>query len=329
MGTSAPRPRVVRTDAIILILLILSLPIQAQDLTYVGQAPPPEQPLCLWYQSPARQWLEALPVGNGRIGGMVYGDVLNERIALNEDTLWSGGPKDCDNPKALEALPRIRQLILAGEYARAHELGKQMMGPYTQSYLPMGELLLLFDAPAQGKVLSIHDYLRTLDLDRGVATVRYAIDDVVYTREVFVSHPDQVLAVRLTASQPRRLSFTAMLGSKLHHKTNAKDGVLILRGKAPSHVDPNYYQRPNPVIYANDDRGEGMKFECHLRAMADQGEVRVTDGSLRVTRATSVTLLLSAATSFNGFDKSPGREGKDPGPDRRDPVGRGGKEVLR
>ena len=112
---------------------------------------PPEQPLALWYQRPAGAWLEALPLGNGRLGAMVYGGVPTERIALNDDTLWSGGPKDCDNPGALKALPEIRRLIFAGKFAEAHELGKKMMGPYTQTYLPMGELVLDVRHPGDGE----------------------------------------------------------------------------------------------------------------------------------------------------------------------------------
>jgi alpha-L-fucosidase 2 len=245
---------------------------------------------------------------------MVYGGVPVERIQLNEDTLWSGGPKDCDNPEALKTLPEIRRLIFSGNYAQAHELGKKMMGPYTQSYMPMGDLVLSFDLPKSTKTTEVHDYRRLLDLDRGIADVRYVIDDVVYTREAFISHPDEVLVVRLKVNRPRSLSFTAKLGSKLRFHAHAKGNMLILRGKAPAHVDPSYYGRRDPVVYASDERGEGMNFECHLRAIADDGIVATTDDFVRIEDATAVTLLLSAATSFNGFHKSPGWEGKDPAP---------------
>ena len=145
--------------------------------------------------------------------------------------------------------------------------------------------------------------------------MRYAIGDVVYTREVFVSHPDQVMVVRLTASRPRSLTFTAKLGSRLHFRTIAADEALVLKGKAPAHVDPSYYNRPNPIVYAPDEEhGEGMLFQCRLRAIVDEGKTLLNDDSLRVEGASTVTLLLSAATSFNGFDRSPGRDGKDPGP---------------
>jgi alpha-L-fucosidase 2 len=313
MGTSAPRQRVPR-PAYTLILLILTGAFQAPSATFAGRAEPPDQPLSLWYTRPAGTWLEALPLGNGRIGAMVYGGVPDERIQLNEATLWSGGPKDWDNPEALKTLPEIRRLIFAGRYAEAHALGKKMMGPYTQSYLPMGELVLSFDGPDGSKPAEVRDYRRLLDLNRGVAEVRYRIGEVDYSREVFVSHPDQVMVVHLTASRPGRLSFTARLGSRLRHRTRI-DGTLSLEGRAPAHVDPNYYNRGNPVAYAPaGQEGEGMRFQCRLAATSD-GTTRSDGDILRVERATAATLLLSAATSFNRFDKSPGREGKDPGPD--------------
>ena len=276
---------------------------------------PPEQPLAPWYQRPLKEWLEALHVGNGRLGGMVYDGVPSERIQLNDDTLWSVGPKEGNNPKAHKTLPEIRRPIFEGKFAEAHQLGKKKkMGPYTQTYLPIGDLVLVFAAPGALVPAAVHDYCRTLDLDRGVASVRYAIGDVVYTRELFVSHPDQAMVVRLTASRPRSLAFTAQMASRLHFCTLAADEALVLKRKIPTHVDPSYYDRPNPIVYAPDDEhGEGMLFQCRLRAIVDEGKTLLNGESLRVERASTVTLLLSAVTSFNGFDRSPGRDGKDPG----------------
>jgi alpha-L-fucosidase 2 len=279
---------------------------------FVGESTPPEQSLALWYKRPAREWLEALPLGNGRLGAMVYGGIPVERIQLNDNTLWSGGPKGCDNPEALKTLPEIRRLIFAGEFAEAHALGKKMMGPYTQSYLHMGDLQLTFDLPAASNPAEVRDYRRTLDLDRATAEVRFAINDVVYTQLTFISHADQVLVVRLTASRPRSLSLTAKLGSRLRFRARTEGNILVMRGKAPAHVDPNYYGRSDPVVYSSDDRGEGMTFECRLRADAVDGIVAATDDFLRIEDATTVTLMLSAATSFSGFDRSPGRAGRDP-----------------
>src|SRR4051794_15925996 len=116
MGYSAPRPKVASRSAVILILLLLPAAIQAADPVFTGQAAPPKQLLTLWYERQAKAWLEALPIGNGRLGGMVYGGVLTERIALNDGTLWSGGPNDGDNPEARKTLPEIRRLIFDGKF---------------------------------------------------------------------------------------------------------------------------------------------------------------------------------------------------------------------
>ena len=203
MENSAPRQRSVPRDTVLTIILVLTARVQAADPVFTGRADPPDQLLSLWYSRPAGEWLEAVPVGNGRLGGMVYGGVTTERIGLNEDTLWSGGPKECDNPQALQTLPEIRRLIIEGKYAEAHQLGKKMMGPYTQTYLPTGDLVLTFDIPWSSGPTEIRHYRRMLDLDRGVAGVRYTIADVVYTREVFVSQPDHQLDGQLRFPEKR------------------------------------------------------------------------------------------------------------------------------
>ncbi|WP_165249542.1 glycoside hydrolase family 95 protein [Paludisphaera soli] len=270
-----------------------------------AQAPDPAPPR-LWYDRPAAEWLEALPLGDGSLGAMAYGGVPSERIQLNDATLWSGGPKDCDNPEALKALPELRRLIRDGRHAEADRLAKKMMGPYTQTYLPMGDLTLDFGGHAGAPT----DYRRSLDLDSAVASTSYTAGGVAFTREAFVSHSDRVLVVRLTASRPGALAFGARLGSRLRFRTRADDGALVLRGRAPAHVDPIYYDRPDPVVYSDD---EGMEFEVRLRAASD-GDVAVEADALRVSGATTATLVLAAATSYNGFDRSPAKAGVDPAP---------------
>jgi hypothetical protein len=184
-------------------LLVLILTLSGN----VAIAQPPAEPLSLWYRQPARQWVEALAVGNGRLGAMVFGGVSQERIQLNEDTLWAGGPYDPANPDALEALPKERELIFAGQYREAHNLiGQKMMAkPLTQMpYQCVGDLLLEFP-DANG----VTDYRRDLNLDTAVATVAYTIDGVRYTREVFSSPVDQVIVIRLKADKPGKVTFTA------------------------------------------------------------------------------------------------------------------------
>jgi alpha-L-fucosidase 2 len=265
--------------------------------------------LRLWYRQPAKQWVEALPVGNGRLGAMVFGGAAAERLQLNEITLWSGGPKDWNNPGARAVLPIVRAAVLAGRYAEADALCRQMQGPYNQSYQPLGDLLLDFAGTSAPT-----NYERSLDLDRGVATVRFRDGDATFTRDIFSSFPDQIIVVRIQSDRKGRISFTAKLDSLLRHKL-AADGqnTLVLQGKSPAHVDPNYIRdTKEPIRYEDGPQAEGMTFDLRVRALADGGTVTCDGQALKVANADVVTLLISAGTSFNGFDKSPGREGKDP-----------------
>jgi alpha-L-fucosidase 2 len=277
------------------IFLMLAVPAFADDLS-------------LKYSQPANLWTEALPVGNGRLGAMIFGGVANEHLQLNEATLWSGAPRDWNNPAAKEILPQVRAAIFAGDYVKAGQLCQKMQGPYNESYQPLGDLHLNFPGAEN---LSSNSYERSLDLDRAVAMVHYKIGDAMFKREIFSSYPDQVVVVRLTCDQPGKINFSATADSLLHHTTKAEgQNTLILQGKAPSHVDPNYWNSKTPIIY--DTNGEGMTFDLHVRALADGGEISCDGKILSVTNANSVTLLLSAGTSFNGADKSPGHDGVDP-----------------
>jgi alpha-L-fucosidase 2 len=267
------------------------------------------EPLRLQYAHPAEHWTEALPVGNGRLGAMVFGGVASEHLQLNEATLWSGAPRDWNNPGAREVLPQVRAAIFAGNYLKAGDLCKKMQGPYNQSYQPLGNLKLTFGSDSEAAT----DYERTLDLERAVATVRYREDGATFTREVFSSFPDQIIVVRLTCDQPGRIGFTAAADSPLRYavQTDGKD-TLILRGRAPMHVEPSYNRSENPIRYDDGPNPEGMTFELRVRVLTEGGGVTSGGSTLSVFRANAVTLLLSAGTSFNGPNKSPGREGRDP-----------------
>ena len=282
----------------------------------VGQPADPASPspLRLWYRQPAASWTEALPVGNGRLGAMIHGGVGRELIQLNDDTLWSGGPRDWDNPKAKDVLPDIRKAIFAGNYVQADLLAKQMMGPYTESYQPLGDLTVMFEHGDVGQA-----YHRSLDLQAGLAAVEYRIGDTTYTRHAFASHPGDVLAVRLTASRPGRLTFLARLSGPHRYHTHEDARDLRLIGQAPSHADPSYHDGAVPVRY---DADGGMRFEARLRAVADGGTVTVDRDGLRVSGAHEVVLILATATSFNGFDKSPVTAGRDPAPIALDAIDR-------
>ena len=262
----------------------------------------------LSYTQPAEQWVEALPVGNGRLGAMVFGGVASERLALNDATLWSGGPKDWNNPGAREILPQVRAAVNAGHYAEAERLCKKMQGPYTQNYLPLGDLKLEF-----GGLTAPTDYRRTLDLERAVATVTFREGGAVFRREIFSSFPDQVIVVRLTCDQPGRISLRAALSSLVRSASAAAGAdTLALRGKAPAHSDPSYVKTAKePIVYGEGPDAEGMTFDVRVRVLATGGKISCDGQTLDVNGADAVTLLIAAGTSFNGYNRSPGRDGRD------------------
>lgn len=263
--------------------------------------------LSLWYNKPANVWEEALALGNGRLGAMVFGKVSKERIQLNDNTLWSGFPESGNNPDGPTYLPQVRQAIFDGDYIKAAELWKKMQGPYSARYLPLGDLWLDFNI----KESIPQSYNRDLNLSTAIASVTYESNGVTYTRETFISYPDKVLVVRITANKKNAINLNLGLTSKLKFKVNALDkDYLVLKGKAPKYVANRSYF-PTQVEYDDWD-GEGMNFEIHAKVNAEGGKVIKYDEGLQVVGANVVTIFLSSGTSFNGFNKSAGLDGKDP-----------------
>jgi alpha-L-fucosidase 2 len=255
----------------------------------------------LLYRQPAREWTEALPVGNGRLGGMVFGGAPAERIQLNEDTFWSGGPYDPVNEEALQYLPQVRQLIRDGRYKEAQDLADQkLMGRprHLQAYQPLGDLRLVLRGHEHAT-----DYRRELDLDRAVVRVRYRIGETSFTREVFSSAPDQVLVVRLTADGPARLSFTATVDSKhpFVSRPLPPRGLLVSGRWRGDLANPEDHLKLSENLHAR-WHGDGLAFAVQLSAEALGGRVDVDGKELRIVDAESVTLRLAAATSFRGRD---------------------------
>ena len=264
----------------------------------------------LWYKQPAKVWTEALPVGNGRLGAMVFGGVQNELLQLNEATLWTGGPVRTNvNPGAYENLQIVREALLKEQdYAKAYEYTKKMQGYYSESYLPMADLFIsqhFADTAASS-------YYRDLNISDAISTTRFTIDGTTFTRQVISSAPGQVIVIRLTASKKGQLNFTAGIGGLLsYQKSVIGNSEMIIKGKAASHIEPSYVRSENAVAQ-NDTAGcRGMRFEMRLKAINADGTVRTDTSGITIKNATEVILLLSAATSFNGFDKCPDSQGKD------------------
>jgi alpha-L-fucosidase 2 len=267
--------------------------------------------LKLWYQQPARNWNEALPLGNGRLGAMVFGGVDEELIQLNEETLWSGGPVNNNpNPMAQKILPQIREALQREDYESAEKLTQQMQGLFTESYEPLGDLIIKHQVASSAQP---ENYYRELNISEATSVTRFTTDGVTYTREVFVSAPDQVIVIHLTASKKNALHFSAHLSSPLFYN-NEVAGLdeIVMKGKAPAHTDPSYLQTMElPVIYNDPEKCRGMRFQLRVKAKTTDGKVSTDDQGLHVFGATEAILILSAATSFNGFDKCPDKEGRD------------------
>ena len=240
----------------------------------------PVQPLTLWYGKPAAEWTEALPVGNGRLGAMVFGGAARERIQFNEDTVWQGEPRDYSHPGASQYLPEIRRLLWAGKQAEAEALAMErfMSVPLRQkAYQAFGDLIIEFPGIDPE---AISGYRRDLNLDTAAASVEFGSGGAQYRREVFASFPDQVIVVRLTASGGKRLSFRASLAGAHENSTlSARDGDLILSGGVAAGA---------------------IRFEARVAVETD-GTAKADGAAIAVESANSATLLLSGATNFVSY----------------------------
>ena len=261
-------------------------PVGAEEVNFVEPAPPPKGPLVLWYRRPARNWVQAVPVGNGRLGAMVFGGVNRERIQLNEDTLWAGHPVPRDRVGAHKHLARARQLIFDGKYVEGQALvQKEFMGPRIapRSYQTLGDLHLDF-----GKLAEAANFRRELDLDTAIARVTYRAGDATFTREVFATPVHQALVVRLACDKPGRLTLDVQLGRPENGEVTVVGAdQLVLNGQC--------------------DKGEeteGVQFVGRLgvKAEGEEGTVTARGGGLRIIEADAATLLLTAATTYNQKD---------------------------
>jgi alpha-L-fucosidase 2 len=276
-----------------------------------GEAPPPASRLSLWYRAPASdhpllaagaspearqgaaaEWVRALPVGNGRLGAMVFGGVVHERLQLNEDTLWAGRPYDPVNPDAKDALPEVRRLLAERQYRQAAQLvgAKVMSKPLAQMpYQAVGDLALTFP-----EIDVVENYRRDLDLATATAHVSYTGGGVTFSREVFASVPDQVIVVRLTASRPGQISFEARMQTPQRATVEATtNGDLVMRGVNGD--GPGTTADGRPMTGA-------LRFEARVRVITGGGTRTATGDAVIVRNADEVTLLIAAATSYRTYE---------------------------
>jgi alpha-L-fucosidase 2 len=236
--------------------------------------------LTLWYKQPAQKWVEALPIGNGRLGGMIFGGITNEHLQFNENTLWTGHPHEYQHEGAAKFLPQIRQLLWDGKQKEAEDLAtKEFMSvPIRQkAYQPFGDVWLSFP-----DLTNASNYRRELELDSAVAKVSYESCGVTYERQIFASHPDQVIVWRVAANKPGKVSFAVNFTSPHQFKaaTVRKPDLLILHGRVEE---------------------DGVVFESRLRIVNDGGQLLLTDTNALVANANSATIILAAATSFRSY----------------------------
>lgn len=276
---------------------------------------PNEDNINIYFDSPANNWNEAIPIGNGSIGGMVYGGICLDTIKLNEETLWSGGPRNLQNQTARYYLPQIRELLLENKTLEAQELiDSYMLGPYNECFLPAGDLVLKMYHDK-----SVTNYRRELDLSNGVVTIEYSCDGVDFKREIFASNPDSVIVVRFSANKPGQISFASSLHSLLRNDIKIDKNQIVLNGKAQSHSflhrkyryydsneDDNLFEK-----YPEYEEGRGMRFQIRALVRQNGGTSKTDSNYYEVLNANEVELLITVATSYNGFDKDPVINGKD------------------
>ena len=256
----------------------------------------PAQPLAdraareeLWYDKPAERWLEAVPVGNGRLGGMVYGGTQMERIALSESTAWSGAPAQGEvNPDALTHLNEIRQLFFSGKYDEAQKLCGKYLPGHSKNFgtnLPLPELQLDF-----GNLADTSEYRRSLSLEEAIARVTFRSGAALFTREILASHADGVLAIHLTCSSPGSIRFRMNFSKGILHSTvrTTGDDTLILDGHA--------WEKMHSTGH------DGVALQIRAQILAEAGTVSAEDQAIKVDAANSATLVLAIGTNFAGAD---------------------------
>lgn len=257
----------------------------------------------LWYKQPAEFFEESLVLGNGKMGATVFGGVNSDKIYLNDITLWSGEPVNANmNPEAYKNIPAIREALKNENYKLAEELNKKVQGKNSESYAPLGTLEI--NNSEKGKATN---YYRELDLANATSKVTYEMDGVKYTREYFVSAPDQVMIIKLTSSEKGALNFDISLKSLLKSEVAVRNNVLMMNGTAPIHENVGYAV-PEKYLQIKE---RGTRFTTLLQVKKTDGQLTSSRAALTIKNASEVYLYIAVATSFNGFDKNPATEGVD------------------
>jgi len=256
----------------------------------------------VWFNKPADFFEEAIVLGNGKTGATVFGGTSSDIIYLNDATLWSGEPVNPNmNPEAYKNIPAIREALKNENYPLAEKLNKKLQGTFSQSYAPLGTLQLEFNHTE-----NIKNYKRTLELDSAISTVSYSANGINYKREYFISYPDKVMIIKLTSDKKNAISFRLKFTSELENNINISNKQLSANGYTPYYCAPSYRKVDDPIRF---DKNRGTRFTALFKLKNSGGTINPTDSTISVTNANEVTLYVSIATSFNGFDKNPATEG--------------------
>jgi alpha-L-fucosidase 2 len=264
-----------------------------------------QSPNILWYNQPAQYFEETLVLGNGKMGATVFGGSTTDKIYLNDATLWTGEPVNANmNPEAYTKVEGIRAALEKEDYKTANELNKALQGSFSESYAPLGTILI-----DHTHTNETEKYYRDLDLRTAISTLKYEVNGVTFSREYFISHPDKVLVIRIKSSKKGALDFNLKFNSLLRFQTKKGDNTLTINGYAPVHADPSYLgDKPDAIIF---DEKRGTKFSTLAKIKNIDGILVQTDGTIGIKGGTEALIFVSIATSFNGFDKNPATAGVD------------------
>ncbi|MDB5243208.1 MAG: alpha-L-fucosidase, partial [Spirosoma sp.] len=258
----------------------------------------------LWYKQPAQYFEESLVVGNGTQGASIFGGIQSDKIFLNDATLWSGEPVRTDTSQKLyQHVSAIREALKNEEYKRADQLNRKLQGKFSESYAPLGTLNLTFNHGPNAQ-----QYYRQLSLADAISSLHYVVNGVTFTREYFVSQPDQVMVIRVSSNRKGALSFSLKINSQLRNRVVVANNVLKISGIAPVHSEPNYRgDKPDAVVF---DSTRGMRFTTLAKIKPTDGRVVTTDSTLGISGGTEALIYVSIATSFNGYNRNPATDGK-------------------
>jgi alpha-L-fucosidase 2 len=259
----------------------------------------------LWYDKPAEYFEQSLVLGNGKMGASVFGGIASDKIYLNDITLWSGGPVNPNmNPEAYKSIPAIREALKNENYKLADELQHKIQGKFSESYAPLGTLFVDFDTKNV-----VENYHRELDISEAISRVNYTIGDVHYAREYFVSCPARAMVIKLTADQKGALSFNLKFKSLLKNNVSTGNGEIYATGHAPGVAKPNYLGDMKDAIVF--DENSGTRFSTYVVIRNNDGQLVKTDSTIGIVNGSHAEVIISVATSFNGFDKDPVKDGLD------------------